>query len=839
MSGSQFAGYVAAPDSTLPIVGEYNDWKRLGIHPPITLLEKQDMTARVEAGALPTYLVRDSDLLRDGLQSKLAAITNRKPPQVEILLVTGESLAGKSRTAFEGIRKQCPDWRLLIPSNPSSLTQILSNSTIDLQKVVVWLDEMQGYLYNRECREQIERLLDWPIGPTIILATLTADAEAKLLNQDAVQRWYSRAGRVTLYRQPSKSELARAAEVSDPWIEETLLKIEGRYGIAEWLGAGPHIARTLDRARASSAAVQKLGVAIVDAATDCYRTGLLAPIREELLREASKLYLNGEDFVATEWQVALEWACSKVVGASAMLTRTERGFAVFSYLVAESSRIRSAPPGDLWEIVIRDLTPVSLHAVADMAAYYHQEPVLRELAKRGAKYTLYLYLRSEKQKEGLFGLVAEGFPEARWKLTHILYNDGDIAGLVRLANDKRPARTIEDSAPRAALARLLVEKGAYRTLIRRASHGDLDSLDYLKATLVDGAIIKYLAGSRSSRIGQGIDARLLAATRSSTPETEMGETRNELDRALILGRALEVLIDLVRQGDEDGASLALEVLSRARGDLADPQVDRAEEYGYVQPDESALGSPTTSAPVNDQLSEVSPRLVPRGDRYGNRWPYPSLWDSWRIDHRHPDPADRELIDRLYVRSDAEALRRIGEQGHEYAMARYILLLCEEGREAELARIADRGNCWAADCLAELLTVRGDLSALVTRAKLGDPYSARSAGVKPAVEMCIKSEDMWLSDRTGVAGSFYLILGSTYLSAPAHIVTLAPVLYISARIFIPVTLIFSRRRKYRDWRESVAEYFIGHSGPARTRVWPKLRESASRNRRLLRFVKLQV
>lgn len=147
-------------------------------------------------------------------------------------------------------------------------------------RVVVWLDEVQHLLAQPEALAALHRLLDLPTGPVVLLATLRTDAELALRGSPGWQLLDRADHRITLYRRSPdpaarQRELARArefADTGDPWLREASAKIGDRYGIAEWLAAGPQLLRELERARSTDAdPVARAGAAIVDAAINCYR----------------------------------------------------------------------------------------------------------------------------------------------------------------------------------------------------------------------------------------------------------------------------------------------------------------------------------------------------------------------------------------------------------------------------------------------------------------------------------------------------------------------------------------------------------------------------------------
>jgi hypothetical protein len=99
----------------LPRVADVRDWVRLGVHTPITVLSTgQDLSNEVSAGALPAYVLREADRMQ--LRPALKAAAESAPPPVRLVVVVGEALAGKTRTAAEAT---LPDWTLVVPRIPA------------------------------------------------------------------------------------------------------------------------------------------------------------------------------------------------------------------------------------------------------------------------------------------------------------------------------------------------------------------------------------------------------------------------------------------------------------------------------------------------------------------------------------------------------------------------------------------------------------------------------------------------------------------------------------------------------------------------------------------------
>ena len=122
-----------------------------------------------------TTSLPDRTLLRPALAAAAAGMG----PPVRLMLITGTSLAGKTRSAVEAMRAELPTWRLLIPHGAHSLAKLLDHG-FHLRHTVMWLNEAQELLGQNSDVEQVERLLDLDTGPTVLLATLRADREDAL-----------------------------------------------------------------------------------------------------------------------------------------------------------------------------------------------------------------------------------------------------------------------------------------------------------------------------------------------------------------------------------------------------------------------------------------------------------------------------------------------------------------------------------------------------------------------------------------------------------------------------------------------------------------------------------
>ena len=646
-------------------VGAARDWVRLGVHQPITQLsDGTDMTDQVRAGRLPDYVLRtvDEQLLRPAL----AAAARGEAPAVRLVVVTGESTAGKTRAAVEGARAELADWTLVVPHGPADLMALLDPAAASPRRVLVFLDEVQHFLADPAAATTLARLLELPAGPVVLLATLRSDAEAALTGTPgAALLRPGRALRVPLRRRPDPDELARARALAehDPWLREALGAVDDGYGIAEWLAAGPQLLDHLDRARTSDTdPVARTAAAIVDAAIDCYRAGYTRPVPEPLLREAHQLYLPLYSHTAGQtdpFLEALAWARAParhsdgrpIAGATSLLIHLPvRGDTAFDYLLDPADPDGTSPwPPDtpnaapstpsaavhqlLWPILLRHVTQPTRDSLATAAVRHGRREVVRELIRRNpANVDL---LRAVGDAAGLVRRADAGDPSAAQRLAWLLAERGDELELARRADAGDPSAAEH-------LARLLAERGDEPGLTRRADAGDQPAAEMLVWLLVKRVDEPELA--RRADAGDPYAAEHLAwllAERGDEPELTRRADAGDQPAAQTL------VWLLAERGDEPG-------LAR-RADAGDPYA--AERLVWL--------------------------LVERGDE-------PELT-------RRADAGDQYAARRL-----AWLLAKRAEADDPDAARRLVWLLAKP----ELARRADAGDQPAAQMLVWLLAERG-------------------------------------------------------------------------------------------------------------------------------------
>jgi tetratricopeptide (TPR) repeat protein len=337
-------------------VGDFSDPTELGVHRAL-LAQGTGATDRV----LPAYIVRDQH----------DAVVAALQPSAFVLLV-GDSGAGKSRLAFEALAATVPGHRLIAPER-TAMTAAIEESTT-ARDTVLWLDDLENYLDNDTglTTTAITRVLGGAGHRRMIVATLRLQELNRLdeetdnhqLNEDR-RKVLARAHQIRVDRLFSDSELERARrDVLDPRIAAALEHTE-RYGLAEYLAAGPQLLNRWVNGWAPG--THPRGAALVQAATEVRRAGFLGSLPRALLAEIHQHYLDtrAPRLRPEPVEQAWSWACEPWRDTTAMLEPdADDTVTVFDYLVDHVQR--STPPGDLVpEAVVRQALS---HAKADDAS---------------------------------------------------------------------------------------------------------------------------------------------------------------------------------------------------------------------------------------------------------------------------------------------------------------------------------------------------------------------------------------------------------------------------------------------------------------------------------------
>ncbi|MFJ6842710.1 hypothetical protein ACIQRE_08565 [Streptomyces griseoluteus] len=295
-----------------------------------------------------------------------------------LVLLVGESTAGKSRCAFEAVRRELPDHWIIAPPAASELSLVLSHVSLagsgsGRRRFVLWLDDLDRFLLPGGLDQgMLSALLEQRV---VVMATMRSEiygnySERALRGAEAETASARRLGSrvlnliepVLLDRQWSEAEMGRLrAYLADPQPDVRLADAahhHGVHGIGEYLAAGPKLLDEFLTTRRQPKGHPR-GAALVQAAIDLARAGISTPLPAATLLALSTCYLTSGDasrLRAERPEQALMWATEIQFGVAGMLVATETGEAwrPFDYLVDATARAAEVAdiPDEVWEAAI-------------------------------------------------------------------------------------------------------------------------------------------------------------------------------------------------------------------------------------------------------------------------------------------------------------------------------------------------------------------------------------------------------------------------------------------------------------------------------------------------------
>ncbi|NUR62955.1 MAG: tetratricopeptide repeat protein [Catenulispora sp.] len=338
-------GCLTAGDGfALPRIRQIKDPTALGVHPAIS-----SSTADGGQGPQPVYVGRDVDSdLRDLLY------------RPAFVVVKGDSKAGKTRTAFEAMAAMLPEHELLAVQDRKILEQALQRMEQG-NHIVLFLDDLEKYLDEGVLlAPRVDRLFKDEEKSRFIVATIRSQQLAAYEDTEPASRpaasdalaVLAKAQQIQLDRLFTRQEQERAKVQarSDQRIARAV-KSADRFGIAEYLAAAPELMRRWTNARDGGDHVA--GAALVSAAVECRRAGLIGPLPRKLLESLCGSFIRSRGGTSANCEAldkAWQWATA-AVSTTALLTvcdsTPDSPVDVFDYLVDEASRTAGGPVPDV------------------------------------------------------------------------------------------------------------------------------------------------------------------------------------------------------------------------------------------------------------------------------------------------------------------------------------------------------------------------------------------------------------------------------------------------------------------------------------------------------------
>ncbi|MET9964867.1 hypothetical protein ABZZ80_02790 [Streptomyces sp. NPDC006356] len=369
----------------------------LEVHPA---LDGGAVVGRISA--LPAYVRREFDTR---LGSLVAAAANG---QSGIAVLVGGSSTGKTRACWEAVKNLPDGWRLWHPIEPDQPTAVIRKLDLVAPQTVVWLNDAQHYLLDRDHSAQVasglrELLNDPERGPVLILGTTWPEHWDTLTDvprtgpvppDPYVQaRQLASNKSITVPEAFTVEELTTAqATTCDPRLAEALQHAE-QGQVTQYLAGVPALIERYNNASPGAKA-------LIEAAMDVRSLGHGLALPLALLEAAAEGYLTETqwDLLEDDWlERSLAYVACPVRGTRGPLTRIRprRGHPAFAqphyrladYLEQHGRHSGTVPPvpgapdalvvavpAHTWDVLIDHGTPSGRASLARAA---HARGLLR------------------------------------------------------------------------------------------------------------------------------------------------------------------------------------------------------------------------------------------------------------------------------------------------------------------------------------------------------------------------------------------------------------------------------------------------------------------------------
>lgn len=318
-------------------------------------------SAAAAHGPYVSYVPRNRD---PDLRAALASARSGGP---RVVLVVGDSAAGKSRSTAEALRQDrvLRGWRLIVPFTDGGLSR-LADAGLGWANSLLWLDDLDKYLARLDLGTLQRVLAEDPA--VVVVATMRASQLQARQEQLADPAWSfltdeAQVKRVYLEASFNDDELAAASSgIEDPAL---LNALQEGVGLGEWLMAGPELIKRL-------AGERDLNRGFADTVIAWFRTGLAQPLGPEDARRlwASSLspalrarLLSREPGEQDQlFEQASSWACQPVFSRAlidqALITKTAGKYAAHDYVVDQIVRDPGHPPvaDAIWDYALQTAT---------------------------------------------------------------------------------------------------------------------------------------------------------------------------------------------------------------------------------------------------------------------------------------------------------------------------------------------------------------------------------------------------------------------------------------------------------------------------------------------------
>ncbi len=612
-----------------------------------------------------------------------------------MVVLVGSSSTGKTRACWEAVQPLADaGWRLWHPFDPTRAAAALGDLHRVAPRTVVWLNEAQHYLGDREAGERIAAALHSLLttaerAPMLVLGTLWPEYAARYtaLPSPGGTDSYSRvrellSGR-TLTVPDAFNAQALAATVAlarggDRLLADALTRARASGRVAQELAGAPELLKRYEQATPAARAV-------LEAAMDARRLGVGLHLPQAFLTDAAADYLTDTDYD----QLAKDWAEQ----AYAELTQPVHGKQ--SPLRSTAPRPRRRPPTPTAAIQTPPLSPVTVGPMFRLADYLeqHGRTARRTLCPPASFWHAALTHLTNADDLNNVTEAAEDRHRLEWAhhLRHRAADHGSHQALYCMAKMREQDGDQEGAA---ALARRAADRGSphflYRLAEMREEAGDRE-----------GAEDVFL---QNADYGNTYALRRLAQMREKAGDQEGAESmaRQAADRGEI-----DALVDLAKMREEAGDHEGAETSYRQAADRGEigALVDLAmmREWAGDWEGAESLARQAADQGNTDALCRLAKICKQDGDREGAEILYRQAADCGNTD---------VLFDLARMREEA------GDKGGAESLARQAADRGEIGALVDLAEMREEaGDKDGAESMARQAADHGEIGALVDLAKM--------------------------------------------------------------------------------------------------------------------------
>jgi tetratricopeptide (TPR) repeat protein len=427
----------------------------LGVKPAIDIGISGGLNSSGRYADLPPYVIRDGD---SALEVAIA--------RGGIVLLHGRAASGKSRSAYEAIRRLRGKSALLVPAYPAALRELL-DAGYRVANAIVWLDDLEQYLIpdglDLGLLEQLcpSGRQDVTIVSTIRDEELARWRQAGLAdygNNDVATRRLERRISQVIMQLPRERLIAVGQYLTDaerkPLISGKLdsrvtaaleagERPDSSVGFAEYLAAGPAM---MDRWSVGDGPLFDVGQALVSAAVDCRRAGHNRPLHSDILARLHRRYVSPArrdraDLPSVEQ--GFEWACQPVLGASSCLSPRQGARYLASDYLLDRTQAGIGPlagtivPDEVWNALLAIDDPHEIVSVGGHAYWAGRQDIAEtayrlaaEAGEAGGIINLGELLadegRIDEAEEHWRRAAYDGWYDAMYELAVILEERGDL-----------------------------------------------------------------------------------------------------------------------------------------------------------------------------------------------------------------------------------------------------------------------------------------------------------------------------------------------------------------------------------------------------------------------------